>query len=171
MSTNIRKQYFRVTILRLFSFFMMIAVALLVASGCARLDQSDTTEQATGATQLQAPSYTVLCDEGADTAIVCSVDQDTYTGWGEYTKYCASCHGTSAFGTDRGSDLTQSLDTNIDYFDIHFVVMHGRHSAEADMPSWEGEAEVANRIDQIYLYLKARADAVLPPGVPNRLQP
>ncbi|MDH3695308.1 MAG: c-type cytochrome [Gammaproteobacteria bacterium] len=145
----------------------MAAVFLV---GCARLGQSEagTGEQPAGATQLQAPSYTVMCDEGADSAIVCSVDHDTYTGWGQYTKYCAGCHGSSAFGTERGPDLTQSLDTNIDYFDIHFVIMRGRHSPEGDMPSWEGEAEVVNQIDQIYRYLKARADAVLPPGVPNR---
>ncbi|MBI1732160.1 MAG: c-type cytochrome [Gammaproteobacteria bacterium] len=123
------------------------------------------------------------------------VDRVTYTGWQVFNENCARCHGVNASGTDAAPDLTERINRiSPDQFRVlvlnrYFVTLpldeavteasRGtrqaiQESAEkshpaVDMPRWRDNPDVRNHIRELYAYLTARGDGVLPPGVPDLL--
>jgi methanol metabolism-related c-type cytochrome len=100
------------------------------------------------------------------------VDQHTFNGWRRYTESCLRCHGPDGAGSSYGPDLTESLKSMTED-QFKEVVVNGRKnvttSAENVMPSFGEVEDVVLYLDDIYAYLKARSDGVLPRGRPPRI--
>lgn len=128
------------------------------------------------------------------------IDQQTFLGWSLYNDTCVGCHGTGATGTAMAPDLTTSVDrmTPLEFetkvlrrylIDLpsdeamsdnrtalrralvaEIEKQKARDSGGAVMPRWEHNPLVRERVQDIYRYLKARADGVLGPERPGLLK-
>lgn len=100
------------------------------------------------------------------------VDRGTYNGYRRFHATCHTCHGFDASGSSFAPSLTDSL-KRISYDDFKEVVVNGRQSQGATgdrvMPSFGLDPNIMEHLDDIYRYLKARADGALPGGRPQRL--
>jgi methanol metabolism-related c-type cytochrome len=102
------------------------------------------------------PTYNV----GADG----TVDWYTYSGYRRYHSECHVCHGPDGMGSTYAPSLQNSLKT-MSYADYLGVVASGRKnvssSQENVMPAFGDNPNVACYMDDLYVYLRARAnDAV-----------
>ncbi|MBA4782439.1 MAG: c-type cytochrome, methanol metabolism-related [Rhizobiales bacterium] len=101
-----------------------------------------------------------------------TVDWYTYSGFRRYHSECHVCHGPEGNGSSFAPALTNSLRT-LTYSQFIETVASGRERVTADgaiskMPALGDNVNVWCYIDDIYTYLKARADDVLPPGRPTK---
>jgi methanol metabolism-related c-type cytochrome len=102
------------------------------------------------------PTYKVQADG--------TVDWYTYSGYRRYHSECHVCHGPDGEGSTYAPALKNSLKT-MNYTDFLTVVASGRKnvttSQENVMPALGDNPNVACFMDDIYVYLRARAnDAV-----------
>jgi methanol metabolism-related c-type cytochrome len=93
-----------------------------------------------------------------------TVDWYTYSGYRRYHSECHVCHGPDGEGSSYAPALKNSLKT-MNYADFLTVVASGRRnvtsSQENVMPALGDNPNVACYMDDIYVYLRARAnDAV-----------
>jgi methanol metabolism-related c-type cytochrome len=108
-----------------------------------------------------------LDKEGNPTFRVASdgtVDWYTYSGYRRYHSECHVCHGPDGMGSTYAPALKDSLKT-MSYGDFLGVVASGRKnvstSQENVMPAFGDNPNVACYMDDLYVYLRARAyDAV-----------
>jgi methanol metabolism-related c-type cytochrome len=109
------------------------------------------------------PTYNITSDG--------TVDWYTFSGFRRYHSECHTCHGPDGEGSTYAPGLMESLRT-ISYEDFMGVVASGREVVRADkqskMPALGDNRNVMCYIDDIYVYLKARADGVLPRGRPAK---
>lgn len=102
------------------------------------------------------PTYKVQADG--------TVDWYTYSGYRRYHSECHVCHGPDGEGSSYAPALKNSLKT-MNYTDFLTVVASGRKnvssSQENVMPALGDNPNVACYMDDIFVYLRARAnDAV-----------
>ncbi|SMF80234.1 c-type cytochrome, methanol metabolism-related [Tistlia consotensis] len=99
-----------------------------------------------------------------------TVDWSTFSGYRRYHSECHVCHGPDALGSSFAPALANSLKT-MTYDQFIDVVVNGRKNVSASsdkvMPSFGTNRNVMCFINDIYAYLKARADGVLPRGRPK----
>ena len=93
-----------------------------------------------------------------------TVDWYTYSGFRRYHSECHVCHGPDGMGSTYAPALKESLKT-MDYADFLGVVATGRKNVssaqENVMPAFGDNKNVVCYLDDIYVYLRARAgDAV-----------
>ena len=93
-----------------------------------------------------------------------TVDWYTYSGYRRYHSECHVCHGPDGMGSTYAPALKDSLKT-MSYGDFLDVVASGRKnvstSQENVMPAFGDNPNVACYMDDLYVYLRARAnDAV-----------
>jgi methanol metabolism-related c-type cytochrome len=109
------------------------------------------------------PTYNIQ-DDG-------TVDWYTYSGFRRYHSECHVCHGPDGLGSTYAPALADSLKT-MDYAGFLNVVVNGRKIDRTDkesvMPSFADNKNVMCFIDDIYIYLKARADGAIPRGRPRK---
>lgn len=109
------------------------------------------------------PTYNITSDG--------TVDWYTFSGFRRYHSECHVCHGPDGEGSTYAPGLMDSLKT-ITYEDFVGVVASGREAVRTDkqskMPALGDNRNVMCYIDDIYIYLKARADGVLPRGRPAK---
>lgn|GEM_PF-1061600 len=113
--------------------------------------------------------YTVEC--GADPEAggnVCQVDRDTYVGWRTFHSVCHTCHAQDAVGSSFAPALLPRI-RMIDKARFLEVVDKGFTGQVGVMPGWGTNPNVNRYYDELWAYLRARADGVLPPGRPKRL--
>ena len=100
-----------------------------------------------------------------------TVDWYTFSGFRRYHSECHVCHGPDGEGSTYAPGLLELLKT-ASYDDFMLVVASGREVVRADkqskMPALGDNRNVMCYIDDIYVYLKARADGVLPRGRPAK---
>ena len=100
-----------------------------------------------------------------------TVDWYTFSGFRRYHSECHVCHGPDGEGSTYAPGLIESLKT-MSYPDFMLVVASGREVMRAykqsKMPALGDNPNVMCYIDDIYVYLKARADGVLPRGRPAK---
>jgi hypothetical protein len=113
-------------------------------------------------------SYEVECPEGATDAGQCQVDQATYVGWRTFQANCFVCHGAGGVGTTFGPNLQERLNASVDYERFLQVLENGYTGQVGAMPAWKGNPQVMPKAKDLYVYLKARADGLLPNGRPKR---
>lgn len=101
------------------------------------------------------------------------VDRGTYNGYRRYHNSCHVCHGADGLGSTFAPPLAENM-KNLDYYAFMEVVANGREVAGATgnrvMPSFGTNPNVMDHIDDIYRYLKARADGELGRGRPTRIE-
>lgn len=84
------------------------------------------------------------------------LDAETYKGFQLYRNWCARCHGTYGQGL-AGPNLAESLN-KITYEEFMNTVSEGKTGQIGMMPAWKANPTVMDGRDNIYSYLKARAD-------------
>src|SRR4051812_28909346 len=93
-----------------------------------------------------------------------TVDWYTYSGYRRYHSECHVCHGPDGMGSTYAPALKESLKT-MSYADFLGVVASGRKNVSTAqgnvMPAFGDNPNVACYMDDLYIYLRARAnDAV-----------
>lgn len=101
------------------------------------------------------------------------VDWYTYSGFRRYHADCHVCHGPDGLGSSFAPSLVESLKI-MNYDDFAEVVVNGRENVStADqnkMPAFGANPNVICFLQDLYTYLKARADGVLDRGRPAKKQ-
>jgi methanol metabolism-related c-type cytochrome len=109
------------------------------------------------------PTYKVQSDG--------TVDWFTYSGYRRYHSDCHVCHGPDGEGSTYAPALSNSLKT-LSYPDFANVVVNGRKTVntaqESVMPSFGTNPNVMCYLDDIYVYLRARANDAIPRGRPQK---
>lgn len=101
------------------------------------------------------PSYRISEDH--------TIDWATYEGFKRYHSECHVCHGPNGLGSTFAPALADSLKT-MTYEQFKETVSSGRQAAGGVMPAFAPNPNVMCYVDDLYTYLKARADGVLKPG-------
>jgi methanol metabolism-related c-type cytochrome len=143
--------------------WLMAAAAFFVAAGGAAF--ADGSGDPTAVKQSETGEY--YDKEGNPTFKVTSdgtVDWYSYSGYRRYHSECHVCHGPDGMGSTYAPALKDSLNT-LAYPDFLAVVAGGRKNVstaqENVMPAFGSNPNVACYMDDLYIYLRARAnDAV-----------
>jgi mono/diheme cytochrome c family protein len=93
--------------------------------------------------------------------------KDVYDGWKWWHVYCYRCHGTNAIATTLAPDL---IDPNRKLSRAQFLKVVRDGIPDKGMQAWDKLLD-PKQIDQIHLYVQARADKVLPPGRVDEVGP
>jgi methanol metabolism-related c-type cytochrome len=135
-----------------------LLLGLQAAAQTAKTDKGGKWETADG-----TPTYNIGPDG--------TVDWYTYSGFRRYHSECHVCHGPDGEGSTYAPALMQSMKT-ISYPDFMLVVASGRQAvgaaSQSVMPALGDNPNVMCYIDDIYVYLKARAEGGLPRGRPHK---
>ena len=96
-----------------------------------------------------------------------SWDWYTYSGFRRYHSECHVCHGPEAAGSTYAPALADSLKT-MTYDQFVETVVNGRTVHQSDkesvMPAFGTNRNVMCYLDDIYVYIKARADGAIQRG-------
>ena len=93
--------------------------------------------------------------------------KDVYNGWKWWHVYCYRCHGMNAVGGNLAPNL---IDPNEKMTLPQFLTTVRNGSADKAMQAWDKLLD-DKQITQLYTYVRARADKVLPPGRPDEVGP
>lgn len=120
------------------------------------------------------------------------VDRGTWLGWRLFHSACHACHGVGGIGSAVAPNLLERIPTMTprDFAAkvltsyrlvsptgedsgrealLEDILKRDRASARGQvvMPAWEGHAQMAPHVLDLYAYLNARASGELGPGVPK----
>ena len=113
------------------------------------------------------PTFNVVGEGEGENRIIKKVDWYTYSGWRRYHADCHQCHGPNGKGSTYASALADSLKT-MTYDKFVDVTANGQQrdvgGTKFIMPPLKDNKNVMCYIDDLYIYLKARASEELPPG-------
>jgi len=146
--------------------FAFVIVLMLLALGAARAEGPGDPAVASSDNGKYAdkegnPTYKI----GADG----TVDWYTYSGYRRYHSDCHVCHGPNGDGSSYAPALAGSLKT-LNYSDFVNVVTNGRknvnQASDNVMPEFATNVNVMCFIDDIYVYLRARANNAIPGSRP-----
>jgi methanol metabolism-related c-type cytochrome len=109
------------------------------------------------------PTYKVQSDG--------TVDWFTYSGFRRYHSDCHVCHGPDGEGSSYAPGLVNSL-RSIDYGAFANAVVNGRKNVntaqESVMPAFGTNPNVMCYLEDIFIYLRARANDAVPRGRPQK---
>jgi methanol metabolism-related c-type cytochrome len=109
------------------------------------------------------PTYKVQADG--------TVDWATYSGFRRYHSDCHVCHGPDGEGSSYAPALSNSL-RSIDYSAFANAVVNGRKNVntaqESVMPAFGTNRNVMCYLEDIFVYLRARANDAVPRGRPQK---
>jgi mono/diheme cytochrome c family protein len=95
------------------------------------------------------------------------VDAKTLQGWQTWRAAgCQRCHDDTGRSVAMGPSLVESL-KKLSRSDFKSTVMKGR--MDKGMPAFGDDPQVADHLEALYAYLKARSDGAIPPGKPTAL--
>jgi len=102
------------------------------------------------------------------------VDWATYDGYRRFNSICETCHGFDGEGSSFGPRLVDSL-KHLPYDQFVSTVANGKKDVNAAqtlvMPALGTDPNVMCYIDDIYTYLRARADGKLGRDRPEKHEP
>ena len=96
-----------------------------------------------------------------------TVYKDVYNGWKWWHVYCYRCHGMNAVGGNLAPNL---IDPNEKITLKDFLSRVKNGSADGTMQPWDKLLD-DKQITQLYYYVRARKDKVLPAGRPDEVGP
>jgi methanol metabolism-related c-type cytochrome len=109
------------------------------------------------------PTYKVQADG--------TVDWATYSGFRRYHSDCHVCHGPDGEGSSYAPALSNSL-RSIDYGAFANAVVNGRQNVNTAqgsvMPAFGTNRNVMCYLEDIFIYLRARANDAVPRGRPQK---
>jgi methanol metabolism-related c-type cytochrome len=147
-----------------------LAPALVLAQSAG--DEPGKTETREKVVEEQQAETEVDWEEKPYEVVDGKVDFGTYNGYRRYHSFCHVCHGPDALGSSYAPALIESI-PQIGYQGYLEAVIYGvenvSQSQQSVMPAFGEVADVVNYIDDIYAYLKARADGAIGRGRPERL--
>ena len=112
------------------------------------------------------PTYKIQADG--------TVDWYTYSGYRRYHSDCHVCHGPDGEGSSYAPALKNSL-KRLSYDDFVGIVAGGRKNVntaqESVMPAFGTNPNVMCYIDDIYVYLRARANEAIGRVRPEKREP
>jgi methanol metabolism-related c-type cytochrome len=149
-----------------FAFAVAGAIAFL-SSACAMAETANSTaKKEVDGKWLTAdgnPTYNIVSDG--------TVDWYTFSGFRRYHSECHTCHGPDGEGSTYAPRLVDSVKT-MTYPEFMLIVAAGKEEIRTDkqakMPAFGNNANVRCFIEDIFVYLKARADGDLPRGRPAK---
>jgi methanol metabolism-related c-type cytochrome len=148
------------------------AAALLTAFAAAPAVVRAQTDTGSGTPIAAAGETGTDWEDKPYTVVDGKVDFGTYDGYRRYEAYCLRCHGPDGAGSSYAPALAESL-KSLSYEQFLETVVYGRKNVSASqqsvMPAFGEAIDVMENIDDIYSYLKARADGVVGRGRPERL--
>ena len=103
----------------------------------------------------------VRCETPGD-ASTCRIDLWMTRGYRAFSQ-CQVCHGLDGSGSTIGPSLLDKMQ-EIDRARFMEVVANGMQGQIGVMPPWKENPNVMRYVDQLYAYLMARSDKVLPGG-------
>ena len=103
----------------------------------------------------------IQCETPGD-ARSCRIDLWLTRGYRAFSQ-CQVCHGLDGSGSTIGPSLLDKMQ-EIDRARFMEVVADGMQGQIGVMPPWKENPNVMRYVDQLYAYLMARADKVLPGG-------
>ena len=103
----------------------------------------------------------------AQTTDLSDIYRDVYQGWKWWHVYCYRCHGVDALGTTTAPSLT---DPNEKLTRAAFLRVVRTGVPKTAMQAWNKLLD-DQQIGQVFVYVRARADKVLPPGRPDEVGP
>jgi methanol metabolism-related c-type cytochrome len=148
--------------------FVLVTLAIALAGATARADEPGNSAVASSDNGKYAdkdgnPTYKV----GEDG----TVDWYTFSGFRRYHSDCHVCHGPNGEGSSYAPALASSLKT-LSYTDFTNIVTNGRKNVDAAndkvMPEFASNVNVMCYLDDIYVYLRARANDAIPGGRPPK---
>ena len=92
-----------------------------------------------------------------------TIDWATYEGFKRYHSECHVCHGPNGLGSTFAPALAESLKT-MTYEQFKETVSSGRTTPGGVMPAFAPNPNVMCYVDDLYTYVKARADGALKAG-------
>ena len=144
-----------------FALIVALLAALQVSQTAGQTDKKE--KDGKWETADGTPTYQISSDG--------TVDWYTFSGFRRYHSECHVCHGPDGEGSTYAPGLIESLKT-MSYADFMLAVASGREVVRADkqskMPALGDNPNVMCYLDDIYVYLKARADGALPRGRPAK---
>jgi methanol metabolism-related c-type cytochrome len=148
--------------------FGLAVMALAACGGVA------VAETAIDPTAVKSENGKYLDKEGNPTFKVGSdgtVDWHTYSGFRRYHSECHVCHGPDGMGSTYAHALKESLKT-MSYADFLGIVATGRTNVSSSkgnvMPAFGDNKNVVCYLDDIYVYLRARANDAVGRGRPAK---
>ena len=103
-----------------------------------------------------------------------TVDWYTYSGFRRYHSECHVCHGPAGLGSSFAPGLVEPMKT-MSYGDFLAVVANGKEAVntatQRKMPAFGHNNNVMCFIDDMYVYLKARADGAIGRDRPPKQEP
>jgi len=151
---------------------LIIATIIIAASG-----QVSFAEDVGDPTAVKSEDGKYLDKDGNPTFKVGAdgtLDWYTYSGYRRYHSECHVCHGPDGMGSTYAPALKDSLKT-MSYADFIGIVASGRKnvtsSQENVMPAFGDNTNVACYMDDIYVYLRARANDAVDRQRPSKHEP
>ena len=127
---------------------LLLAVSTTIASQASAFAQAPADKPKSTGTTVTADTY-----------------RDVYQGWKWWHVYCYRCHGVDALGTTTAPNLT---DPNEKFTRAEFLRVVRTGVPKTAMQAWNKLLD-DQQIAQVYVYVRARADKVLPPGRPDEV--
>lgn len=109
----------------------------------------------------------VCSGQGAAAPAAAEIYKNVYNGWKWWHVYCYRCHGMNAVGGTLAPNL---IDPNEKLTLKEFISRVRNGSADGAMQPWDKLLD-DKQITQLYYYVTARRDKVLPPGRPDEVGP
>ncbi len=134
----------------------LAVVAWMTVSACARGWSRAAAGSASGGGSPQAAP-----------AAPSDIYKSVYDGWKWWHVYCYRCHGTNAVATTMAPDL---LDPNRKMGRAPFLKIVRSGVPDKGMQAWDKLLD-DKQINDLYIYVRARADKVLPPGRVDEVGP
>jgi methanol metabolism-related c-type cytochrome len=141
---------------------LCLALVCAVATAVAQQDKKD--EEGRYIDANGEPTYHIAPDG--------TVDWFTYSGYRRYHSECHVCHGPDGEGSSYAPPLVDAMKT-LTYDQFREIVVNGKRdvgtgTANVVMPAFGENSNVMCYLDDIYVYLRARADGKLPRGRPDK---
>ncbi|MCF6191303.1 MAG: SRPBCC family protein [Cocleimonas sp.] len=108
-----------------------------------------------------ADSYSahVKCEEGKK----CKIDKFLLKGFRAFSQ-CQVCHGIDGNGSTIAPSLLEKLKKDITYDIFVDRVSNGFTGQMGVMPPWKANPNIMKKMENLYAYLKARSDGIIPAG-------
>lgn len=151
--------------------FLLLALSTAILSPASTAFAQDSAEKAKAVRDEDGKYYDAEGNPTFNIKPDGTVDWYTFSGYRRYHSDCHVCHGPDGVGSSYAPALAESLKT-MDYGTFLSIVAEGRKNVgggkENVMPAFGDNKNVYCYMDDLYIYLRARAVGAAPRGRPPK---